>query len=47
LSEAEREDMLARSAPHAPQAVAEPFKSTRRFEGAEGRIANNYPLTGE
>ncbi|HYJ13488.1 MAG TPA: aldo/keto reductase [Thermomicrobiales bacterium] len=47
LSNVERADLLARSAPHAPNAVAEPFKSTRRFEGTQGRIANNYPLSGE
>jgi hypothetical protein len=41
LTDEERAALLARSAPHA---VAEPFKSTRRFEGAEGRIANGYPL---
>jgi aryl-alcohol dehydrogenase-like predicted oxidoreductase len=44
LSAAERAALLARSAPHAAGAVAEPFKSTRRFEGVEGRIANGYPL---
>jgi aryl-alcohol dehydrogenase-like predicted oxidoreductase len=44
LSAAERAAVLARSAPHADGAVAEPFKSTPRFEGAEGRIANGYPL---
>jgi aryl-alcohol dehydrogenase-like predicted oxidoreductase len=44
LSEDERAELLARSAPFAEGAVAEPFKSTRRFEGAEGRIANDYPL---
>jgi aryl-alcohol dehydrogenase-like predicted oxidoreductase len=44
LGDEERAAMLARSAPHAKDAVAEPFKSTRKFEGAEGRIANGYPL---
>ena len=44
LSQDERAALLARSAPHAEGAVAEPFKSTRRFEGTEGRIANGYPL---
>jgi aryl-alcohol dehydrogenase-like predicted oxidoreductase len=47
LSDTEREELLARSAPHAAGAVAEPFKSTRRFEGRHGRIANDYPLTGQ
>jgi uncharacterized protein len=44
LSAEERADLLVRSAPHADGAEAEPFKSTRRFEGTEGRIANGYPL---
>jgi len=44
LGDDERAALLARSAPHAAGAVAEPFKSTRKFEGAEGRIANGYPL---
>ena len=44
LGEDERAALLARSAPYAEGAVAEPFKSTRTFEGAEGRIANGYPL---
>jgi aryl-alcohol dehydrogenase-like predicted oxidoreductase len=44
LGDDERTSLLARSAPHAEGAVAEPFKSTRKFEGAEGRIANGYPL---
>jgi len=43
LTEAERAELLARSAPYAEGAAAEPFKSTRRFEGAVGRIANGYP----
>jgi aryl-alcohol dehydrogenase-like predicted oxidoreductase len=44
LSQDERAVLLARSAPHAEGAVAEPFKSTRGFEGTEGRVANGYPL---
>jgi aryl-alcohol dehydrogenase-like predicted oxidoreductase len=44
LGQDEREALLARSAPHAEGAVAEPFKSSRIFEGTEGRIANGYPL---
>ena len=46
LSEDDRTALLARSAPHADGAVAEPFKSSRKFEGTEGRIANGYPLSG-
>ena len=45
IGDEERAELLARSASHAEGAVAEPFKSTRKFEGAEGRIANGYPLT--
>lgn len=45
LTDAEREALLVRSAPHASDGVAEPFKSTRRFEGTEGRKANGYPLS--
>lgn len=44
LSEAERSDLLARSAPHAGDGVSELFKSTRVYEGTEGRIANGYPI---
>jgi len=44
LSEDERAEFLARSAPHANGGVAEPFKSTRMFDASEGRVANNYPL---
>ncbi len=46
LNESERADLLARSAAHAEGAVAEPFKSTRMFDAAPGRIANGYPLNG-
>jgi len=46
LDDKERADLLARSKPHARDAVAEPFKSSRKFEGREGRLANNYPLSG-
>ncbi len=45
LSDADRDALLARSAPHAGEGVAEPFKSTRKFEGGEGRKANGYPLS--
>lgn len=46
LSESERADLLARSAAHAEGAEAEPFKSTRIFDAAAGRITNRYPLNG-
>ncbi len=46
LTEDERTDLLGRSAVHAEGAVAEPFKSTRMFDAAPGRIANGYPLNG-
>jgi aryl-alcohol dehydrogenase-like predicted oxidoreductase len=46
LSEEERAELLERSAPHADGAVAEPFKSTRVFDAAPGRIANGYPVSG-
>jgi predicted aldo/keto reductase-like oxidoreductase len=45
LTEAERKDILARSAPGAPNGKFERFKTTRVFEGTEGRKAHNYPLT--
>jgi aryl-alcohol dehydrogenase-like predicted oxidoreductase len=44
LSDDERSELLARSAPHAEGGIAEPFKSTRMFDAAVGRRANNYPL---
>lgn len=44
LSDDDRTALLARSAPHADEGVAEPFKSSRKFEGTEGRKANGYPL---
>lgn len=43
----ERAALLARSAPYAEGAVAEPFKSTRVFEGKVGRIANGYPVNAD
>lgn len=46
LTAEEREELLARSAPQAPEGQFEPFKSTRMFEGKAGRIANGYPLSG-
>jgi aryl-alcohol dehydrogenase-like predicted oxidoreductase len=47
LTDDERAALLSRSAPHADGAVAEPFKSSRKFEGKVGRIANDYPLSGD
>ncbi len=44
LTSEERTALLARTASHADGAVAEPFKSTRKFDATPGRIANNYPL---
>ncbi len=43
----ERAALLARSAPYAEGAEAEPFKSTRMFEGRVGRIANGYPVNAD
>jgi len=45
LSDEERDALLARSAPHAMDGVAEPFKSTRNFDASLGRIANGYPVS--
>jgi aryl-alcohol dehydrogenase-like predicted oxidoreductase len=47
LTDAERAALLERSAPHAAGAVAEPFKSTRKFDAAPGRKANGYPLNAD
>ncbi|CAN5788709.1 aldo/keto reductase [soil metagenome] len=44
LSDAERTDILARSAPAAPNGEIERFKTTRQFDANEGRVAHNYPL---
>jgi aryl-alcohol dehydrogenase-like predicted oxidoreductase len=44
LSDQERADLLERSAPYADGGAAELFKSTRKFEGKVGRIANGYPV---
>ncbi len=46
LTAEEREALLARSAGFAEGALAEPFKSTRKFDAKWGRMANDYPLTG-
>jgi aryl-alcohol dehydrogenase-like predicted oxidoreductase len=45
LTEEERKDILARSAPGSANGEFEPFKTTRKFEGAEGRKVHDYPLT--
>jgi aryl-alcohol dehydrogenase-like predicted oxidoreductase len=44
LTEAERADILARSAPFAAGATHEPFKSTRDYDANDGRSAHGYPL---
>jgi hypothetical protein len=44
LTSDERAALLARSARHAETGVAEPFKTTRAFDAAPGRIANGYPV---
>lgn len=43
-SEGERADVLGRSRPYAGLDEAEPFKSSIKFEGKQGRLANNVPL---
>jgi predicted aldo/keto reductase-like oxidoreductase len=45
LTDEERQDILARSAPGAPNGAYEFYKTSRRFDAAEGRKAHNYPLT--
>lgn len=42
MTEEERADVLAKSAPKAQGAEFEPFKSTRNYEGSEGRVAHDY-----
>jgi aryl-alcohol dehydrogenase-like predicted oxidoreductase len=44
LTDEERADILARSAPAAPLGQYERFKSTADFEGGEGRKVHNVPL---
>jgi aryl-alcohol dehydrogenase-like predicted oxidoreductase len=46
MSAEEREALLARTAPFAPGAKFEPFKSTRQYEAIEGRAAHDYALVG-
>ncbi|CAA9546239.1 MAG: Oxidoreductase, aldo/keto reductase family [uncultured Thermomicrobiales bacterium] len=43
LSAEERADLLSRSAAASEGGRFEPFKSTRNYEGGEGRRAHNYP----
>lgn len=42
MSDEVRAAVLAKSAPKAQGAEFEPFKSTRQFEGGEGRVAHDY-----
>ncbi len=46
FSEAERADLLARSAPASADGRFEPFKTTRNYDANEGRVAHSYPLIG-
>ena len=46
LTDAERADLLARSAEAARNGAYEPFKSTRDYDANEGRVAHGYPLIG-
>ena len=46
MSDAEQADLLARTAAAAPGGPFETFKSTRDFDGTEGRKAHDYPLKG-
>jgi uncharacterized protein len=43
LSDVERADILARSKPLSTDGAFEQFKTTRKFDAAEGRLANDYP----
>jgi aryl-alcohol dehydrogenase-like predicted oxidoreductase len=45
LTAAERKDILSRSKPGSANGEFELFKTSRKFEGAEGRKAHDYPLT--
>jgi aryl-alcohol dehydrogenase-like predicted oxidoreductase len=44
LTDAERAAILAKSAPAAEAGEFERFKTTRKFDANEGRVAHNYPL---
>ncbi len=46
LTEPERAEILARSAPLSRDGVYEPFKTTHNFDANEGRVAHQYPLVG-
>jgi hypothetical protein len=47
LSDEERRDLLARTAPAAVNGAFERFKTRRDFDANEGRVAHSYPLQGE
>jgi uncharacterized protein len=44
LTDAERQDILARTANAGKAGQFEMFKTTRKFDANEGRVAHNYPL---
>lgn len=44
MTDEETAALLERSRPYAPEGTFEPFKSTRAYEGGEGRKVHNYPL---
>ncbi len=44
LTDEERADILRRTAPVAAQGQFELFKTARKFDANEGRVAHNYPL---
>ncbi|MFL5762273.1 MAG: aldo/keto reductase [Thermomicrobiales bacterium] len=45
LTEEERHDLLKRSKPLAANGSFELFKTSRKFEGTEGRVVHEYPLS--
>jgi uncharacterized protein len=46
LTEEERADLLARSAPAAQNGVYERFKTTHDYDANEGRVAHQHALMG-
>lgn len=46
LTDAEREELLSRSAEAAADGAYERFKTTRQYDANEGRVAHNHPLIG-
>ena len=44
LTDAERADLLSRTAEAASDGAYEPFKTTRDYDANEGRVAHNHPL---